>query len=172
MCSFYDSIPPYLFFETPPFYYLKDFILHEHTWIWVLWLLSQTWITFHIWTPKCEKLARTEKLFVRPMFDPYLIDQDVALNRRQDDKPRTSDEDINDDEDTNSYSNGNKDDYITRIYACGTMWHETSEEMMEFLKSVLRLDEDQHARRIVREVLQYERPDYYELESKYTVTFT
>lgn len=58
------------------------------------------------------------------------------------------------------------EDHITRIYACGTMWHETTEEMMEFLKSVMRLDEDQHARKLVLEYLQKDYKGYYEFESK------
>lgn len=56
-------------------------------------------------------------------------------------------------------------DTIPRIYACATMWHETKEEMMEFLKSIMRLDEDQHARRIVRNYMGFVQQDYYELES-------
>lgn len=58
-------------------------------------------------------------------------------------------------------------DKITRIYACGTMWHETKEEMVEFLKSILRMDEDQCAHRIVRNYLQYNLPNYYEFESEF-----
>lgn len=30
------------------------------------------------------------------------------------------------------------EDDVTRIYACATMWHETKEEMLQLLKSVLR----------------------------------
>lgn len=57
-------------------------------------------------------------------------------------------------------------DTIPRIYCCGTMWHETEEEMMEFLKSIMRLDEDQCSRRIVRNFMGYDDDeDYYELES-------
>ncbi|CAN8004853.1 unnamed protein product, partial [Ixodes hexagonus] len=40
-------------------------------------------------------------------------------------------------------------DDVTRIYACATMWHETKDEMLQLLKSVLRqvLDRDQTTRR-------------------------
>lgn len=55
-------------------------------WVWLLWLLSQTWITIHIWTPKAERLASTEKLFVIPMYNGLLIDQSMALNRKRDDQ--------------------------------------------------------------------------------------
>lgn len=44
-------------------------------------------------------------------------------------------------------------DHITRIYACATMWHETKDEMIEFLKSIIRLDEDQCARRVAQKYL-------------------
>lgn len=46
------------------------------------------------------------------------------------------------------------------------MWHETRDEMMEFLKSILRLDEDQCARRVAQKYLRVVDPDYYEFESK------
>lgn len=46
------------------------------------------------------------------------------------------------------------------------MWHENKEEMMEFLKSILRLDEDQCARRVAQKYLKVVDPDYYEFESE------
>lgn len=61
------------------------------------------------------------------------------------------------------------------------MWHETHEEMMEMLKSILRMDEDQCARRVAQKYLRVVDPDYYEFESEaifvvfvilYVVTFT
>lgn len=64
---------------------LSDFISRQMAWVWLLWLLSQTWITIHIWTPKAERLASTEKLFVLPMYNGLLIDQSMALNRKRDD---------------------------------------------------------------------------------------
>lgn len=57
-------------------------------------------------------------------------------------------------------------DNITRIYSCCTMWHETKDEMMEFLKSIMRMDEDQCARRVAQKYLRIVDPDYYEFESK------
>jgi hypothetical protein len=60
--------------------------LLQQAWVWLLWLLSQTWITLHIWTPKAERLATTERLFVLPMYDALLIDQSLGLNRRCDDE--------------------------------------------------------------------------------------
>lgn len=48
------------------------------------------------------------------------------------------------------------------------MWHETQDEMMEFLKSIVRLDEDQCARRMAKIYINSGKADdeYYELESK------
>lgn len=40
----------------------------------------------HIWSPSSERLARTERLYVKPVYDAFLIDQSLALNRRRNDK--------------------------------------------------------------------------------------
>ncbi|XP_043674130.1 chitin synthase chs-2 isoform X1 [Vespula pensylvanica] len=181
-CFFHDIIPDYLFYESPPLYFLNDYITQQYGWVWLLWLLSQTWITLHIWTPKCERLAATEKLFVVPMYDSLLIDQSMGLNRKRDDQPEVKVEDLAEiekekgdgdyetiyeqtDGSTTPASMVKSSDHVTRIYACATMWHENKEEMMEFLKSILRLDEDQSARRVAQKYLKVVDPDYYEFET-------
>ncbi|XP_026324913.1 chitin synthase chs-2 isoform X3 [Hyposmocoma kahamanoa] len=182
-CFFHGTVPDYLFFESPSVFTLKDFITRQMAWVWLLWLLSQTWITIHIWTPKAERLASTEKLFVVPMYNGLLIDQSMALNRKRDDQKDVKTEDLAEIEkekgdeyyETISVHTDNtssvpktikSSDQITRIYACATMWHETKDEMIEFLKSILRMDEDQCARRVAQKYLRVVDPDYYEFETQ------
>ena len=38
------------------------------------------------------------------------------------------------------------EDEVTRVMGCATMWHESSEEICEMLKSIFRIDEDYSAR--------------------------
>ena len=38
------------------------------------------------------------------------------------------------------------EDTVTRVMGCATMWHESSEEIVEMLKSIFRIDEDYSAR--------------------------
>lgn len=83
VCAYSDFIPSHLSFNLPSLIYLKDFIANQYPWVWLLWLFSQTWITIHIWSNNNEKLDSTEKLFLRPMYDAFFIDQSIALNRRR-----------------------------------------------------------------------------------------
>ncbi|CAL8111798.1 unnamed protein product [Orchesella dallaii] len=178
---FWDSVlPGYLWWTCPEGEFWNDFFVKEHTWVWVLWLLSQTWITLHIWHPKGLRLARTESVFATPMYNAFMVDQTLALNRRRDEDSLEMDEEEEEieDEDGNLIDpeahGGHHDhhettvrpeDRIPKIYVCATMWHETVDEMIEMLKSIFRLDQDQSARRIARRLFEYNDPGYYEIET-------
>ncbi|KAF7489320.1 Chitin synthase 8 [Sarcoptes scabiei] len=176
-------IPKYMFWycQEEPF---SEFLMKPHAFLWVAWLLSQIWVSVHIWNPKCERLATTEKIFILPMYTSVLIDQSLAMNRRRDDEEVIKSEDINLDSDGTTMQDPSQhyetisdqddknkkqketysSDQIIRIYAVATMWHETTEEMLQMLKSVMRMDEDQCARRNAQKYLRVVDPDYYEFE--------
>lgn len=65
-------------------YFLNEFIVDEMSWVWLLWLVSQAWVTVHTWQPRCERLAATDKLFAKPWYCSAVIDQSMLLNRTKD----------------------------------------------------------------------------------------
>ncbi|KAK4004959.1 hypothetical protein OUZ56_006685 [Daphnia magna] len=192
-CYFSDVIPPHLFFECPDGGYLLDTLTNQHAWAWVFWIISQAWITSHNWTPKCGRLATTEKLFVYPFYNAFLVDQSMAMSRRRDDEVEVETEQLKqidstdvelsqkygddmmpspttNDSDSESDADSIEDrvrptDHITRIYTCATMWHENAEETVTFLKSIFYLDDDQCSRRLAQQYLRVVDPDYYEIET-------
>lgn len=86
VCAFHSVFPDYLFVNVPPFYNLYEYISKEHSWVWILWLFSQAWITKHIWNPNNDRNSATEKLFVAPMYSALVIDQCVSMNRQREDQ--------------------------------------------------------------------------------------
>ena len=146
---------------------LADYLLPS---LCALSILSQLWITIHIWQPKTRRLAKTSELFVRLHYCPVFIDQSLMLNRR-----------IISQNDEGNYKGDNKsistlddtlqeqDEHTVRIYACATMWHETPDEMMQMLKSIMRMDADQCARKQAKRWFKVGEKDvdYYEIESKF-----
>ncbi|GAB0098083.1 Chitin synthase [Sergentomyia squamirostris] len=179
-CVFDGFIPNYLFFNTPTTEKFIVYLRNDAPWIWVLWLFSQVWITLHIWSPRCNKNAPTDVLFVSPMYNGLVMDQSMVLNRRQfPEEELVKAAEIRKEDDYESqrfdervqlqqFEGIKPEDLIPQVYVCATMWHETKDEMMEFLKSILRLDEDQCARRLAWKYIQRtDEPDdeYYELET-------
>ncbi|CAG2118197.1 unnamed protein product, partial [Medioppia subpectinata] len=149
--------------------------------VWLFSLLSQIWITLHIWEPTSERLAKTDKLFTKPEYCCAFIDQSLILNRKIETKGevdvrKMSAQDIQ--KMTNCSQNRSevdvrkmsaqdiqkRNDETVRIYMCATMWHESSDEMIQMLKSVLRMDIDQSARRQAMKWFNAKSTDYYEIE--------
>lgn len=83
ICAYHDIFPDYMFFHMPPVQFMFTYIFKQFAWIWVFWMLSQTWVTRHLWNPRSHRNASTERLFLLPMYDSLIIDQSLALNRRR-----------------------------------------------------------------------------------------
>ena len=137
-----------------------------------LWWLSQLWIGGHIWFGKGQRLAFTDRLFVLPGYCGILTEQSLMMNRRRYEKPLSYGilETTDDTASTTSMNTESSMESKMRketniiIYSCATMWHETEMEMLQLLKSIMRLDIDQSARRKAQEYFGIKDPDYYEYE--------
>lgn len=82
ICAFHDVTSDYLFFEEFLFGNWNEFLSRWYTWFWLIWFISQIWITTHLWTTENERLAPAEKIFSTITYDSLMIDQCLALNRR------------------------------------------------------------------------------------------
>jgi len=69
---------------------IYEHLFWQYVWVWLLWLLSQAWISQHIWKPNLDPLMSTEDLFCMPMYDSLFVDQSLAFNTRHDKKKLSS----------------------------------------------------------------------------------
>ncbi|CAJ0581649.1 unnamed protein product, partial [Mesorhabditis spiculigera] len=91
-----------LFWTCPRIYGISDLFQSTQSWIWLAWLASQIWVTIHLWNPKHERLAKSEKLFILPYYVAAFVDQSLAFNRRRDDKAKIKAEDLDFDNEDSS----------------------------------------------------------------------
>ncbi|KYM77515.1 Chitin synthase 3 [Atta colombica] len=191
ICVFRNVTPDYLFFEDFLFGNWNEFLSSWYIWFWLIWLMSQIWITIHLWTTENERLALAERIFSTITYDSLMIDQCLALNKRmqnenieQNYEGETKDnddlrlevidslnagrieQDFNQDDSIDADTAVNKrKDRVAKIYACATMWHEEKSEMNHLVGSILRLDKDQCAIRVTQKYYKIQIEDYYELET-------
>ncbi|XP_017023062.1 chitin synthase chs-2 isoform X1 [Drosophila kikkawai] len=179
-CSLHGLLPDYLGLQAlgGNVEELGQRCLDLALWLWPLWWLGQVWTCLHIWQPHNDKNAQTEKLFVCPWYCGLLVDQCSMMNRRivdwseeylaiKSDLTTPRDPVVALAADINASRDIQEEDKVPQLIVCATMWHETEDEMMEFLKSIVRLDEDQCARRMAKTHLNGGKADdeYYELET-------
>lgn len=175
-CFMKNIFPKYVFWKCPEGEFVSEFLGNQHGWIWLLWFLSQVWVTSHIWNPIHKRKVAVDSLFVTPLYNGAIIEQSLLLNRRKHrrNKPREM-RDATMKRDTSNVSiMGYNDIYEVvdaikprsqiRIYACATMWHETPDEMLEMLKSVMRVDRHLSDQREARKYYKGDPTPDYEFE--------
>ncbi|CAJ0955692.1 unnamed protein product, partial [Mesorhabditis belari] len=91
-----------LFWSCPRIHGITGLFSSTQAWIWLAWLISQVWVTIHLWNPKHERLAKSEKLFILPYYAAAFVDQSLAFNRRRDDKAKIKAEDLDFDNEDSS----------------------------------------------------------------------
>ncbi|XP_052796524.1 chitin synthase chs-2-like [Mya arenaria] len=86
-------------------------------------------LTWYIWVPLVERMAKRERLFSGSLYDFFFPDLNMLLRRR-------NDHDIGE----LHTDRIQQSDDIPKVIICVTMWHETCKEMCQLLKSICRLD--------------------------------
>lgn len=98
-CAFHGVafLLDYLFFRESVFKNWGEFFTNDkwYVWLWPIWMISQLWITMHLWTTQNERLALAERIFSIITYDSLMIDQCLAMNRRTQSKNAEEDEERN-----------------------------------------------------------------------------
>ena len=189
-CVYQGNIPSHLFYQCPVRTSSFDWISDDFAWAWILWFISQCWLTIHVWFPKSQRLASASQMFATPYYNSLVLEQSLMLNRRcdsgkdsrrfdfkkkhfEDSKkgPVVEEEVKKKKRKISAFSDQNHDfddvnlDTTTRLFGCATMWHENTEEISEMLKSIFRIDEDYFSRFMARKVMSIDDPDFYEWQT-------
>jgi len=130
---------------------LVDMWITQHLWLVVLWWLSQYWIGSKVFLPAPQRLMASSSFYVRPLFDTSIVEQWLVYNYTRDSK---------------EIKQAQHESEPPFLYFCITMWHENVLEMTTILKSIVRCDIDNCARKTVQSILGRHDPDFYEFEGK------
>ncbi|XP_041374203.1 chitin synthase chs-2-like [Gigantopelta aegis] len=156
-------------------YTLGDFLLAYSQELWLplagFGFASFILITGHIWTPRSQRMASTDRLFIRPLYCTVLFAQSLILGRRTDDIVDTKKKLQEKVEDANKEVQEQSEycpivvSTTPKVYACATMWHENEQEMNHLLKSIFRMDLDQFKKKMLWRLFAIHDSDYYEFEA-------
>ncbi|GAV06231.1 hypothetical protein RvY_16252 [Ramazzottius varieornatus] len=168
-CAMDDVLPSLVDIKCSQYGYLH-MLESQFSWLWFLWLVSHWWTVAHIWWPVPER-RKTNHLFALPDFGSFPLDLSSTLNRLR--SPAESSRKtlnfsklIEQNEGPISPRTKAKAKFekTSHLYTCAFLNGTTDHDVLESLKSILLLDEEQCARRNALKFLIDTDPDYFEME--------
>ncbi|CAN0125575.1 unnamed protein product [Lampetra fluviatilis] len=103
-----------------------------------LWFVALLLIAGHVWRGDGMRMERTRDLFASGSPHTLCVIAGLLLSRRRPDGAAGKAE--------GQREKSLEQEYV-KIYICATMWHETKEEMVKIVSSILRLDRSQPKRK-------------------------
>ncbi|KAI7802330.1 hypothetical protein IRJ41_006855 [Triplophysa rosa] len=91
------------------------------------WWLGLILSTIYVWYLRIHRIERTQDLFVGRMYEGAFLEQSMLLNTRFEIRKKIIEKQKQEKE-------------SIKVFLCGTMWHETYDEMMKIIISMFRLD--------------------------------
>ncbi|KAL5005076.1 hypothetical protein ScPMuIL_018532 [Solemya velum] len=144
----------------------SNMTLDKQMWVLVaggcLWV-SIILLTYGIWIPRCERMAKAERLFVMPIRGAVSVGLNLLLRRRNDILYEAIDTTRRRKSDDRLPLTPDEKEIRPMLYVCATLWHEVKQEMVQLLKSLFRLDLHQCSSRITEKKCKTKDPDYFDL---------
>ncbi|EEC06403.1 chitin synthase, putative [Ixodes scapularis] len=171
VCFLDNYLPKYLYWRCPEDSFLQ-FIKVQHGWLWFAWFLSQTWIAAHVWMPKRFLKRKPSACFAyyerqRLIFISYgghflsigkstvtVASADVTVLQNAQEITRRA----------IRVFPSSRMKPSSKVTSCMSQYSLTKKANRLF-RFLLRMDDDQCARRNAREYLKRVDPDYYEFEA-------
>ncbi|CAC5410040.1 CHS1 [Mytilus coruscus] len=130
-----------------------------------LWV-SIIFLTWYVLFPQWNGMERDQRLFVLPIRDNFFSSLGLLMKRKDETVETKTDRGNGDEENPfvkEIEERKKRKNTKPYVYICGTMWHETRQEMLQLLKSLFRLDFHRSKYKIAEKVFKVD-VDYFEHE--------